>query len=222
VILFQIDRDDIDLNSGNSDAQFLKFIETSKQLGLTTLRIEAGSVIVMVAGSKKAIYQLKNLTEIAGCRIENLIIIPDYFLPETPITSLLKWLQKQFEESVTTGWQPLDEIFGSGELAFKFRADKIQRAKELNLGNGVLLVLIIQVEEKANDIQVTLEVRAQNKETLPTGLTLSVFQDTGESQTNQVGKGDDYLRQEWLFSRQETFTVTLSLGNIQVTEKFNI
>lgn len=213
---------DIDLASDLFDDQILAVIKTMRQQGLKTLRVEAGSVVIVAEGSETAIRQLENLTEIAGCRVEKLVIIPGYPLPETPTISLLKWLQKQFEEAVATGWQTLDEIFGPSELAFKFRANKIQRAKELDLGNGVLLVLLIQVcEEKDDDVRVTLEVRAKDKGTLPIGLTLSVFQDTGESRTTQASEGD-YLQQEWLFSLKETFTVTLTLGEIQVTEKFSI
>jgi len=207
----------IDLTSDLSDDQILAVIKNLKQQGFKTLRVEAGCVVVVVEGSEIAIKQLENLTEIAGCRVEKLTIIPGY-----PSTSLLKWLQKQFEESVTAGWRTLEEVLGPAELAFMFRADKIQRAKELDLGNGVIFVLMMQVEENGDDIQVTLKVRAKDKGILPTGLTLSVSQDTGESQKTQASKSNDYLEQKWAFSRKETFTVKLSLDDMRVTEMFSI
>lgn len=204
---------DIDLTSDLADDQILAIIKASKQGGLKTLRVEAGSVIVVMEGSEAAIRQLENLTEIAGYRIEKLTIIPGY-----PSTSLFKWLHKQFEDAMTVGWKTLEEIFGYKELAF--RSDKTQRAKEFDLGNGTVVILLVQVEEKEPDIQVTLEVRAKDKGILPAGLTLLVSQETGESQTTQANEGNNYLQQEWVFSRQESFTVTLSLGNVEKTELF--
>jgi hypothetical protein len=171
----------------------------------------------VVEGSETATRQLEHLTEIAGCRIEKLIIIPGY-----PSSSLFKWLHKQFEDAVTAGWRTLEEVLGPAELVFMFRADSIQRAKELDLGNGNVFVLMIRIEETGDDFRVFLKVRAKDKGILPTGLTLSIFQDTGEPQTTQSTEGNDYLEQEWSFSRQETFTVTLSLGDNWVTEVFSI
>jgi hypothetical protein len=144
--------------------------------------------------------------------------------PKRVIVKLGQWLEGQFVEATAAGWQTLEDIFRKPIPAFRGSV-VIKRAKPINLGTNLTVVLIIEVKKHSENQEINVIFRlvmTDEQTDLPEHLKLTVISQSDESLEVVAGPHHDYLEQEWLYEIGEHFRVILTLNDIQVTEYFTV
>lgn len=153
-------------------------------------------------------------------------------LPVIPV-DLHQWWQDIFE----VGWQSVETFldaqtanYGLSQMAFRRSSSQsMRRAKLLNfgqqrLGATVVLVVILTQQEAAN-FGISLQVFPQAGEIyLPTGLKLSVLDESGATFFETSSGNNEHLIQTRQFGGQpgEKFRTLISLGEDSIREDFVI
>jgi hypothetical protein len=218
---------DIDLASNLFDDQILEIINTMRQQGLRTLRIEAGSVVMVLEGSKKDIKQLETLfksgqlNEIVGIPVKEIRVTSASTNPPTLI-KLNQWLIGIFEE----GWQTIETVFDTQNIVptfgFPRGAKVIRRAKVLDFNDQTVAVIIMIPEIVSDSMKIQVQIRSiGEKKLLPQYLQLRLEIDL-ESEESKVDKVIDVLDLEFTGHPGELFRVQVALENTIFTEDFVI
>jgi Protein of unknown function (DUF1822) len=161
-------------------------------------------------------------------------------LQETPLVRLDRWLGG-IEETIATGWQSLESLLNTPELAFRavtapLRPNVIQRAKIVDLGiqlYGNQIALVAELSPREEDDfpagtlceQTTIRLRVVpvNQITLVENLQLLVLDEDDETFLEAKSRNDDSLIQlEFSGTPGERFTVIVKLGSAEVMEQFTI
>jgi hypothetical protein len=216
-----------------SVAQVVSIIQTMKQQGLTTLRIEAGSIIIVVAGQPSAIAQLHRLFN-TGQLSQSLGVpvleVRDGWEDEQASHSskpvnLTAWLQYRFEEAVAAGWQTVEDVFGNRMLSPAFMGEPlaVRRAKQIQVGDQQFDLRLDLSQTDSQEVKVVLVVYpTENQPRLPETLEIRVLQGETllvEIPVQQHPKG---IRQELFFNRGEQFSLQVTLDGVSVMETFEV
>jgi len=145
--------------------------------------------------------------------------------PSSTLVNLSQWLQDNFAKAVETGWQTMEEIFGSRQASLAVRYATGQRSKQIDLGIGNPVALIIALtpeeEEEEEEITVLLQVRPTESQTLPSGFKLILRDASGDTISESTATEEDEFIQGQLSCQPGVgFTVTVALGDVSVTENF--
>ena len=149
----------------------------------------------------------------------------------TQTVHISQWLQNKFEP----GWQPVETLFAASgrsparlRSAFSLRGSEVfKRFKQIRLGTNnpveVLLVVAISQLESAYKICVQVQPPLFDK-TLPNNLKLSLIDPEDNVLANIIAEAKDNFIQLPYFSgsKNEKFTIGLSLGSSDRFEKFLI
>ncbi len=213
------------------DSQLENLLDLLQQIpinaSLKLERIEPGSVVLVFDGPQEGFERIQTLfrsgelTELLGVPVLDVQLVP------TP-TNLSQWLQDVFE----AGWQTIEEIFSTRQLAF--RNAVVKRAKQIDLGGYNRVVLVVDLPREADEeIDILLRVypagdspngdSSASRTELPENLKLILLDETGEAlEEVQARKGDDCIRQPLSGSPGDRFGVKIALGNVSVSENFVI
>jgi Protein of unknown function (DUF1822) len=153
-------------------------------------------------------------------------------LMTTPLVRLNTWLDG-LEESITTGWQSLESLFATSELAFRsvsspVRPDIIQRGKIVDLGiqlygNQIALVVELSPMENEESTRIRLRVCPVNQTHLLANIQLIVLDESDQVFLEAQSRTDDSLIQlELTGTPGEKFRVVVKLGNAEIVEQFTI
>jgi hypothetical protein len=153
-------------------------------------------------------------------------------LQETPLVRLDRWLGG-IEETIVTGWQSLESLLNTPELAFRavtapIRPNVVQRAKIVDLGiqlYGNQIALVAELSPGAEDDRTTVRLRVVpvNQITLVENLQLLVLDEDDQTFLEAKSRNDDSLIQlEFSGTPGEKFAVIVKLGSAEVMEQFAI
>ncbi|MFB2877252.1 DUF1822 family protein [Floridanema aerugineum] len=200
-------------------------------------RIERNSIVLVFNSTQAGIEQIQalfrsgELTELLGVPVQDVRVESaqevameaEEQIPYYSSINLFEWLQNNFVEATQAGWQTIAEIFSITTLSPAFRSNAVQRAKEIQLGDRTL-ALILDLEVLQNQqISIFIGVYPLSKETyLPEDLKIVVFFDSGEPLEFPVNDNLQGFSQEILFSPEEQFSVQVTSGDDSVTEDFVI
>lgn len=152
------------------------------------------------------------------------------------LSNLTQWLQ----DTVETGWQTLETLLTTPQLATAYRSLRddplsrpTRRGKRLVLETPQqihTLILLVTPEVEADtstptqEVTITVEViSADPSIPLPAGLQLLILEESGTVfREVQALPEDDYLRSRFGGQPEEQFTVQVALGDARVTEDFII
>ena len=159
------------------------------------------------------------------------------------VVNLKQWLNNIF----TSGWLAVENLlnpeqlttawgFRNAELSSEKSSDSedinnsIQRAKLIDLGIQLgdrQVVLLVEITpEESGSIAVTLQVHpspSSNMVYLPETLTLKVIESSGSVfMQAQARSQDNFIQLQFSGQPQERFTVQIILGNVKLTEPFQL
>jgi DNA-binding Xre family transcriptional regulator len=196
----------------------------------TLLQIEIvvkGSVVIVMKGSLEGFKRLETmfksgqLTEILGFAIED-VHLGSVIETAAPV-NLSEWFQNNFIEAIQAGWQTITEIFSRRTLTPAFRSNAVQRAKQIQLGDRTLALILDLEVVQSQQISIFIGVYPLSKETyLPEDIKIVVFFDSGEPLEIPVNDNLQGFSQEILFFPGEQFSVQVTSGDDTVIEYFVI
>ncbi|MBD2158545.1 DUF1822 family protein [Leptolyngbya sp. FACHB-16] len=150
----------------------------------------------------------------------------------SPIINLSRWIEAVAEE----GWQTLDRVFGSQQLAFSMRGGEVQsgdavaeinRGKPLILGSyeaGEPVVLLVGILPHQNqEWGIWVRVAPSGGEGyLPTDLQVSILDEMGVAIMQAQSRQTEMIQLRFTGQPGEQFDVQLALGADSITESFII
>jgi len=141
--------------------------------------------------------------------------------PNPPI-NLVPWRNSQFREAEKANWLRLYDIFGPAIPAFRTHA--IKRAKKIDLGQGQMVVLSIDLQPTTDqEMSVILRLSPINTLThLPDNLKFTVIPKSGKPDEYLAKSHHPAFETEWFFKPGEQFSVKVQLNNVTVRENFII
>lgn len=193
--------------------------ETSLDTSLVLERVERGSVNLVFEGTLEGferiqyLFQTGQLTEIEGMQIEQVKLSP---------LNLRTWLEEEFGKTLQQGWQTIESVFQTPELAFRggMRGGK-ELAKLIELNSEEFgLVLDLKQENNVIDILVQLYQKERGK-ALPENVKLILFDEEGE-EVDQAVSSSNMMGIQLNFEAEigEKFSIKISYNESSVTEQF--
>lgn len=136
--------------------------------------------------------------------------------------NLSQWVQGIFE----AGWQVVENLIVPTALVPVAKGgDIITRAKQIDLGEYAVALIVTRVPDDEQEISILLQVQATSDQTiLPQNLQLSAFDESGAIHREVSAKTADFLIQlpRLIGCPGEGFSVKVALGNFSVTQDFLI
>jgi hypothetical protein len=172
----------------------------------------------------------------ASVRLAQLRSLEDFIdhlhsLMTTPIVQLHRWLEG-IDSAIETGWQTIESLFATPELAFRSAnssiANSIQRGKVINLGiqlHGHSIALIVELSPVADAerTQVRLRVESTNHSYLLPNIQLIVIDESNQPFLEaQSRSNDNILQLQFTGNPGEKFGAIVKLGAAEVSEQFII
>jgi Protein of unknown function (DUF1822) len=153
-------------------------------------------------------------------------------LMTTPLVRLNTWLDG-LEESIASGWQSLESLFATSELAFRSvsspaHPDVIQRGKIIDLGiqlygNQIALIVELSPIENEEYTRIRLRVCPINQTHLLANIQLIILDGADQVFLEAQSRNDDSLIQlEFTGTPGEKFGVVVKLENAEIVEQFTI
>lgn len=147
--------------------------------------------------------------------------------------NLQQWFSRLFDEQ----WQPVTTLLASSSVALRSVSPSQQTDIELNrriVSRGKIItlqqgeqqesvILVVKMTDSENDeIDLRLQIYPeQNKEYLPSGLRIRIYDETDKlCMEAQTGYTDDGVQLEFSCLPQEGFRLDLTLGDIYLSEQF--
>jgi hypothetical protein len=140
--------------------------------------------------------------------------------------NLRQWL----EGVVETGWLTLNELLNPPQLELAFRSGdrfSLTQGKKIDLGldlEGKSVALAVTVTPKAgNEVDILVQVYPLEQNYLPLGVKLLVKDSLGEEILSATAReADNFIQLEFSAELGETFSVTVALDGVEVTQEFAI
>jgi hypothetical protein len=153
-------------------------------------------------------------------------------LLNAPVVRLDRWLT-DLEGAIATGWQSIESLFTTPELAFRSvsspsRSAIIRRGKIIDLGIRLLgnqIALVVELSPSENDdrVQIRLQVCPVNQPHLLPNIQLVVIDDTDSTFLEAQSRSNDSLIQlEFTGTIGEKFGAIVKLADAEVIEQFTI
>lgn len=189
---------------------------------LTLVKIEKGSVILVLQGAPEGFERIETLFK-AGELAELLgILVEDV---RRAAVKLSQWLQKNLDEALRAGWQTIEEIFGAqiANQAFRSAAARGANATALALQlaeHPVALIVAVMLESEQT-IPIILQVRPTGSQTyLPKNLTLTVLDEIGNSWPIPATEADSLIQFKLTGHPGERFTVKIAVGGAEIVRRY--
>jgi Protein of unknown function (DUF1822) len=172
----------------------------------------------------------------ASVRLAQLRSLEDFIdhlhsLMTTPVVQLHRWLAG-IDSAIETGWQTIESLFATPELAFRSAnssiANSIQRGKLINLGiqlQGHSIALIVELSPAADSerTQVRLRVESTNHSYLLPNIQLIVLDESNQPFLEAQSRSNDNIIQlQFTGNPGEKFGAIVKLGEAEVSEQFVI
>lgn len=188
---------------------------------LTLVKIEKGSVILVLQGSPegferiKTLFQEGRLGELLGVPVEDVRLAPVH---------LSQWLQQNFAEALQAGWQTLEEIF-SAQTARAFRSAAARggtsTALALQLAEHPVALIVAVMPDSEQTILIILQVRPTGSQTyLPQNLTLTVLDETRNSWEIPATEADSLIQFKLTGHPGERFTIKIAVGGAEIVRRY--
>jgi Protein of unknown function (DUF1822) len=152
-------------------------------------------------------------------------------LMTTPVVQLHRWLAG-IDSAIETGWQTIESLFATPELAFRSAnssiANSIQRGKVINLGiqlQGHCIALIVELSPVADAerTQVRLRVESTNHSYLLPNIQLIVMDELNQPFLEAQSRSNDNIIQlQFTGNPGEQFGAIVRLQDAEVSEQFVI
>lgn len=211
-------------------AIFELVMQLSGDPSLTLRKIDQGSLLLFFEGSLEGFDRIENLfrqgqlTELLGIPVISLRLES---LSDLSPEENLQHLQQELEKLFNADWQPAERLLASSNA--RSRSDtstlenSIRRAKEINLGTVVVLV-IQMTPESEDEVGINIWIYpTRNAIYLPAGMQAMVLDEFGELVPDlqaQAGNTQDSIQLEFSVEPGEPFSVRIILGDFIVMEYF--
>ncbi|GET44197.1 DUF1822 family protein [Microseira wollei] len=227
----------LNTNFDRLDEQLLKaivefIIQLSEDSSLTIRKVGKGCVLLLFEGSQagcdriETLFRTGQLTEILGIPVLSVHVEP---LPDLSRSEILQQLRQELENLFNADWQPPERLLASSNVRSSTDTstleNSIRRAKEINLGSGKAVVLVIQITPESEDeVEVNIWVYpTRNTIHLHGGMQAMVLDEFGEIVPDlqaQAGNTQDSIQLPFSVEPGEPFGVRIILGDFIVTEYF--
>lgn len=219
------------------DEQRLKAIfelvmQLSGDPSLTLRKVDQGSVLLFFESDSEGfdrietLFTQKQLTDLLGIPIKSVRVEP---LTNLSPSENLQQLRQELEKLFNADWQAPERLLASSNA--RSRTDtstlenSIKRAKEINLGTGQAVVLVIQMTPESEDeLGINIWVYpTRNAIHLPAGMQAMVLDEFGEIVPDlqaQAGNNQDSIQLEFSVEPGEPFSLRIILGDFIVIEYF--
>ncbi len=219
------------------DEQRLKAIfelvmQLSGDPSLTLRKVDQGSVLLFFESDSEGfdrietLFTQKQLTDLLGIPIKSVRVEP---LANLSPSENLQQLRQELEKLFNADWQAPERLLASSNA--RSRTDtstlenSIKRAKEINLGIGQAVVLVIQMTPESEDeLGINIWVYpTRNAIHLPAGMQAMVLDEFGEIVPDlqaQAGNNQDSIQLEFSVEPGEPFSLRIILGDFIVIEYF--
>lgn len=202
--------------------QALAIIEHLKNIledpKLTLREMKEGSIVLVLSGSQDGfewmyyLFKSGEVTELLGIPILDVRLAT---------VNLIQWLQRNFDEASQKGWQTLTEILGTKEPQLAFKADLVRRAKQIQIGDITLALILDLREIDQQEISIIIGVYPLGETTyLPDNLKLILDFESGEPVELSVNNDREGFHEDVSFSREEEFRLKIVVGENSATEDF--
>lgn len=214
--------------------------EDSLTIPLETLEDRLGYIAVRFDGQLKQVYLSGFLS--AKAVTPSVSSVPLMELRSLDVLSdTLEWrrkcvnLQQWFKELFSDEWQPVSTILAASSVALRSVGPSgatdtdeqriVSRGKVLKLQQGERsesVILVVKMTEAKEEIELRLQLYPEpNKEYLPSGLRVSIYDETEKlCMEAQTGLSDDGVQLEFSCLPHEGFRLDLSLGDFYLSEQF--
>ncbi len=212
--------------------QLTKVTDYSPRLDLP---FEKWAVIMNNSNWRKQLYE-KRIAEpymlaatTNNVKLENNIKLQDILQPIK--LKLSDWLEDNFNAGLELGWQTIEVFLTPEKQRFALRSEQapVKQGKLIDLavqiGGKAVVLLIAIAPETTEKVQIRIQLHpANNDQYLPANLKLSLISETGENlQTVQSRSLDNFIQLGTIKGiKGESFGVTISLGNLKMTEFIEI
>lgn len=185
---------------------------------LTLKEVKEGSLVLVLSGSEDGfewmyyLFKSGQVTELLGFPILEVRLAT---------VNLSEWLQNNFVDAIQKGWRSTAEIFTTKEPQLAFRSDLVQRAKEIQIGDITLALILDLREIGEQEISIIIGVYPLGEGTyLPDNLKLILNFESGEPVELSVNDDREGFHQEVSFAREEEFRLEIVVGENSITEYF--
>lgn len=200
----------------------------SNKKGINHLTLEASEEAFEYL---QALLKSGELSELLGVSVLDVREIP---ITETKALNQIKQpenvnLRQWFAGMVEAGWLAIEQLLDPQqvELAFGFRnAISIVRAQKIDLGmqlarESVALVVILPPEAD-EEVGIVVQVHPLGQTHLPQGVQLLVSDKSGNQLEARSREADNFIQLEFSAKDGESFSVTVILKEVRVTQEFII
>ncbi|PLZ06374.1 DUF1822 domain-containing protein [Fischerella thermalis CCMEE 5273] len=200
----------------------------SNKKGINHLTLEASEEAFEYL---QALLKSGELSELLGVSVLDVREIP---ITETKALNQIKQpenvnLRQWFAGMVEAGWLAIEQLLDPQqvELAFGFRnAISIVRAQKIDLGmqlarESVALVVILPPEAD-EEVDIVVQVHPLGQTHLPQGVQLLVSDKSGNQLEARSREADNFIQLEFSAKDGESFSVTVILKEVRVTQEFII
>jgi Protein of unknown function (DUF1822) len=144
-----------------------------------------------------------------------------------PPLNLSNWLQQEFGQALTQGWDIVNNIMGNQTAIVRSTGEMIERAKLINLQYQLQqtnVVMLVGLQPQTTpEVMISVRIHAApGTETLPPQLKLSYITDEGEELQTVIARSQDFQIQLPTFTCDlgTTFNIQLQLDGASQIEKF--
>jgi hypothetical protein len=200
----------------------------SNKKGINHLTLEASEEAFEYL---QALLKSGELSELLGVSVLDVREIP---ITESQALKQIKQpenvnLRQWFAGMIEAGWLAIEELLDPQqvELAFGFRnAISIVRGQKIDLGmqlarESVALVVILPPEAD-EEVDIVVQVHPLGQTHLPQGVQLLVSDKSGNQLEARSREADNFIQLEFSAKHGESFSVTVILKEVRVTQEFII
>lgn len=127
-------------------------------------------------------------------------------------------------EAAEGNWKPVSEVFKTATKTPAFRLNAVQQAKQIQLGDRTLALLLDIASSERQETSVLLGIYPVDRQIyLPEALNFIIFSESGETLVEIEAKSDSQgIVQELFLQPAEHFSLEVSLNEFRITEDFAI
>ncbi|MGB3207273.1 MAG: DUF1822 family protein [Crinalium sp.] len=218
--ILQLGLNEIDLEQLEIILNKLRKIQNNSSVKID--KIQPGSILLFLESTQAGIERIRQLF-LTG-ELSQLLDVPVLDVRLQPaILNLSQLLQNNLNEAIQAGWRTLEEIFGITTTTFAFRSIAVKRAKQIQLGELTLALILDIAPAQNQEISIYLGIYPlEPQNSLPENLKITLFFESGEPLEIPVTPNSLGIIQELFFDPGEQFSVQLSLEDESIIEYFII
>jgi hypothetical protein len=164
-----------------------------------------------------ALFQSGELEKILGVPVLGIDTGSARQTAKPPLNRLTQW----FDNIFTIGWQTVEELLTTRQLAPAHFAESIQRAKSIDLITDTVNLVVSLNREDAGKVIVNLKVFPTSESpNLPANLKLILLTEGEIFKEVTSRSADQFIQYEFDAEPGDEFVVKLVLGEAEITENF--